>query len=240
MSKKANKAIIGGFVVGAIVLFIIGIVVFGSGVLFKHADKYVLFFNGSIKGLSVGAPVIFRGVKVGSVKNISLVYDEQAKEVVIPVIIEVELSGIKGAPKKAIVGHPRYEKLIQEGLRARLEIQSFITGQLMLSFDFYPDKPARLRGIMKEYLELPTLPISPDIFEIMDEVPVKDIADNLAKTVAGLNKIIDSGELQESLYELKSSLRETTEAARSLRLFLEYTEQHPEAFLKGKQIPKGE
>ena len=49
-------------------------------------------------------------------------------------------------------------------------MQSFLTGQLMISFDFYPDKPAKLRGILNQYPELPTLPTSPDIFEIMDEI----------------------------------------------------------------------
>ena len=61
MSKKANKALIGGFVVGAVVLLIISVVVLGSGLLFKRTNRYVLFFDGSIKGLSVGAPVILRG-----------------------------------------------------------------------------------------------------------------------------------------------------------------------------------
>ena len=62
--------------------------------------------------------------------------------------------------------------MIALGLRAKLEIQSFLTGQLMISFDFYPDKPAKLRSILKGFPELPTLPTSPDIFEVMDELPI--------------------------------------------------------------------
>jgi len=65
------------------------------------------------------------------------------------------------------------KKLIALGLRGKLEVQSFLTGQLMVSFDFYPDKPAELRGILKQYPELPDAfrPL-PDIFELMNEMPI--------------------------------------------------------------------
>jgi paraquat-inducible protein B len=234
MSRKANKAVIGAFVVGAIALLVIAILVFGSGAIFKQRNKFVLFFDGSIKGLSEGAPVIFRGVKIGTVKNISLVYDPRIDDLVIPVIIEIEEGIIKGAPRKLVVRD--YKDLINLGLKARLEIQSFITGQLMISFDFYPNKPLRLRGIMKQYQELPTLPISPDIFEVMEEIPIKEIAKNLEETVAQINKLVQS----EGFYGLGNTLKELNQSARSLRFFTEYLEQHPEAFLKGKPNRKGD
>lgn len=228
MSKKANKTAIGAFVAGAVVLLIIAIVAFGSGALFKQSDKYILFFDGSVKGLSAGAPVIFRGVKIGTVKDISLIYDAKTQDVLIPVIIDVELSRVRGIPEK--VGYPDYMVLVDQGLRARLEIQNFITGQLMLSFDFYPNKPAYLRGIVKGYPELPALPTSPDIFEVMQELPIKEISSDLRSTVAGINKLVNEG-----FFGVRNALKEITQAARSLRLFVDYMEQHPEAFLKGKQ-----
>ncbi len=228
MSKKANKTAIGAFVAGAAVLLIIFIITFGSGALFKQSDKYILFFDGSVKGLSAGAPVIFRGVKIGTVKDISLIYDAKTQDVLIPVIIDVELSRVRGIPEK--VGYPDYMVLVDQGLRARLEIQNFITGQLMLSFDFYPNKPAYLRGIVKGYPELPALPTSPDIFEVMQELPIKEISSDLRSTVAGINKLVNEG-----FFGVRNALKEITQAARSLRLFVDYMEQHPEAFLKGKQ-----
>ena len=234
MSKKANKTAIGAFVVGAVLLLITGVLVFGSGTFFKKTSTYVLFFDGSVKGLSVGAPVMFRGVKIGTVKDISLVYDSATGDVLIPVIIEVEPGRVKDAPKR--LGYSSFGLLVERGLRARLEIQSLLTGQLMLSFDFHPDKPVKLRGMMKEYSELPTLPISPDIFEIMEELPLKEISDDLEEAVKGINKLVSP----EGLYVLKNALQELTQASRSLRLFAEYLEQHPEAFLKGKPALKGE
>jgi len=232
MNRKANKTIIGAFVIGAVGLLVVAVTVFGSGSLFKKTDKYILFFDGSIKGLSVGAPVIFRGVKIGNISDISLVFDPKIQKVLIPVVIDVELARVKGIPDR--IGYPNYNNWIKEGLRGRLEIQNFITGQLMIAFDFYPDKPAKLHGINNEYPELPALPISPDIFEVMDEIPVKEIASNLEQTVAGLNRIVNS----EGVSELDKTLHEATEAARSMRLFIEYLEQHPEALIKGKPANK--
>jgi len=234
MSKRANKTAIGVFVVGAVALLTAGALIFGSGALFKQSDKYVLFFDGSVKGLSVGAPVIFRGVKIGSIAEIGLLYDAEEKNVLIPVIIDVELSRVKGAPEK--FGYPDYALLVKQGLRAKLEIQNFITSQLMISLDFYPERPEKLYSIIKTYPELPTLPISPDIFEIMDEIPIKEISADLKQAVSGINRLVNS----EGISELSKTLQEVTGAAHSLRLFIEYLEQHPEALLKGKPVSKGE
>jgi paraquat-inducible protein B len=232
MIRKINKTAIGVFVVGALVLLMIAIVVFGSGNLFKRTNKFVLYFDGSVKGLSIGAPVTFRGVNIGTVKDISLIYDSKAGTVLLPVIIEIQQGRIKGASSFRDLGGDK--KLIALGVRAKLEIQSFLTGQLMISFDFYPDKPAKLRGILKGFPELPTLPTSPDIFETMDELPIKEIAKNLEATSQGLNKLVNSSEIPRNLYDLQNTLQETKKAMHSFSLLTEYLEQHPEALLKGK------
>jgi paraquat-inducible protein B len=237
MSSKAsaaNKTVIGIFVIGALVLLMIAILVFGSGALFKRTNKFVLYFDGSVKGLSVGAPVMFRGVGIGAVKDISLIYDSKAGTIMLPVIVDIEQGRIKGAPSFGELGGAK--KMIDLGLRGKLEVQSFLTGQLMISFDFYPDKPVELRGILNQYPELPTLPISPDIFALMNEMPIKEIAKNLAASTKGIDKLVNSSDLQRSLYELPNTLQEIRQVMRSLRLLTEYLEQYPEAILKGKTI----
>jgi len=223
---------IGIFVVGALVLLMVAIVVFGSGELFRRTNKFVLYFDGSVKGLSIGSPVMFRGVSIGAVKDISLIYDSKAGTIMLPVIVEVDDGRIKGAPSFGDLGGDK--KMIALGLRGKLEVQNFLTGQLMISFDFYPDKPVKLRGILKGYPELPTLPTTPDIFEIMDEIPIKEIVKNLESTTQGINKLVNSSEIPRSLYDLQGTLQETKEAMRSVSLLTEYLEQHPEALLKGK------
>jgi len=234
MIKKVNKTAIGAFVVGGAVLLVTAIIVFGSGMFFKQSDKYILFFNGSVKGLSEGAPVVFRGVKIGNVVSVNLIYDEKTKDVLIPVVIDVELARVKGVPEK--FGYPDYMMFVRQGLKAKLEIQSFITGQLMIGLDFHPDASVKIYNLIKEYPELPTLPISSDIFKLMNELPIKDIADNLEKAVAGINRLVNS----EGISELDKTLREVTQAARYFGLLVEYLELHPEALLKGKTIPKGD
>ncbi len=72
MSKMANKSLIGAFVIGAIALAVISVIIFGSGKFFKRQLEFITFFQGSIKGLSIGSPVTFRGVKIGEVKNIHI------------------------------------------------------------------------------------------------------------------------------------------------------------------------
>src|SRR4030042_2062526 len=91
MAKQANRMMIGGFVVLAVIIMAASLVVFGSGKFFQKTNKYILYFNGSVRGLSVGAPVLFQGVQVGSVISILIETDLSKLETTIPVIIEVEV-----------------------------------------------------------------------------------------------------------------------------------------------------
>jgi paraquat-inducible protein B len=90
MSKQANKTVIGIFVVGAIALVVSAIVVLGSGKFFKQTLKAVCYFEGSVGGLNIGAPVVFRGVKIGSVTDVILRFETAKLSFVIPVYIEIE------------------------------------------------------------------------------------------------------------------------------------------------------
>jgi len=74
MAKQANKTMIGLFVLGAIVLLVAGLVTLGSGRYFKETHRYVTFFDGSVKGLAVGAPVMFRGVSIGKVVDFAMYF----------------------------------------------------------------------------------------------------------------------------------------------------------------------
>jgi len=233
MSKKANKTLIGAFVVGAVFLLIAGLIVFSSGKLFRRTNKYVLFFEGSIKGLAIGAPVTFKGVKIGVVKDISLVFEPNTRFAVIPVIIETQPDLIKGAPDKR--NRDNFQFLVENGLRAQLDMQSLLTGQLAVTLDFFPGKPARLLGLMKEYPEIPTIP-SPfgELQKNISDIPVKDITLNLQESMQSLN--IALKETRETIiFDVENTLREVKEAARTVRLLAEYLEQHPEALIKGKK-----
>ena len=160
--NKANPAVIGGFVVGAVVLVVVGILLLGSGQFLQDKLTYVLYFGSSIEGLQRGAPVNFRGVKVGTVSDIVVEFDINNAEYSArtPVYIQLTIGGMRevGGNMDASLGAQGVmDLLVERGLRASLKSQSFVTGQLAVEFDFHPGTPVRLRGFSKDVPELPTI-----------------------------------------------------------------------------------
>ena len=138
MSKPANKTMIGVFVVVAIGLVVAAILILGSGKFFTDKPKFVLYFDGSVKGLAIGSPVVFRGVKVGTVTEIGMLFSKKDLSVLIPVYVELgeadvtmmddnSLSAKKGARKKILYEY--LDALVKQGIRAQLEMQSFEIGR---------------------------------------------------------------------------------------------------------------
>lgn len=152
MSKPASKTLIGVFVIGAIALAVLAVVVFGSGRFFSEKMPLVMYFEGSVAGLNIGSPVMFRGVKVGIVKDIVLRFDAKDVSFLIPVYVELD-------PKKfLVIGKFTDEEeldrtLINKGLRATLELQSMVTGQLMVNLDFHPGNQQKSSDLTKGTLK---------------------------------------------------------------------------------------
>jgi paraquat-inducible protein B len=215
MSKPANKAVIGIFVLCAIALVVIAIVVLGSGKFFKRTFTAVCFFEGSVKGLNEGSPVVFRGVKIGSVKGVVLIYDPKDLVIKIPVYIEIDPSHFKPITPPAV--RPRPEQnlkvLIDRGLRASLETQSIVTGQKQVGLDFHPDKPANFVGTEPEYPEIPSVqtPLQ-ELAKEIEKVPIEEIFEKLLAAVEGVEKIVNSPEVKGII----SSLNLAVEDARKL------------------------
>jgi paraquat-inducible protein B len=118
MSKKASKSLIGAFVLGALVLVVAAVVVFGSGKFFRQVKKDVMFFEGSVKGLQIGAPVMFRGVQIGQVTDIVLRINAKELIAFIPVYIEIYPQKIVPIEDKPIYDEQYLQALIKKGLRA--------------------------------------------------------------------------------------------------------------------------
>jgi paraquat-inducible protein B len=206
MSKQVSKTVIGGFVISAIALLVVGVLIFGSGKFFKRTNKYVLFFEGSVKGLNAGSPVAFRGVTIGSVESVALHADPKTLNIWIPVIIELEpdrirlTRGVRGSPEKNI---PR---LIDLGLRGQLTMESMVTGQLMIDLDFHPDKPAKLVGTELKYPEIPTIPSTfEQITEVVEKLPIKEIFQKLSDAADGLEQVLNAPELKQIMSSLKGA-----------------------------------
>ena len=199
MRKQASKTLIGGFVVGAVALAVAGVLVFGSGRFLKQAFKFVMYFEGSVKGLKVGSSVVFRGVRIGTVTDILLRYNPADMSVQIPVIVEIEpdrvevVGGIPAeADPKAAIG-----QLVERGLRAQLLMPNLVTGQLTVELDFHPEKPIRLVGGETRYPEIPTIP-SPleELSRRIEEVPIEEIFKKLLAAVEGIEEIVNSPEVK--------------------------------------------
>ncbi len=197
MSVRGNPKLIGAFVVGAAALVVVGIMVFGSGRWFSERPVYVMFFEGSVKGLNVGAPVVWRGVKVGVVTDVSLHFDPDTLTMRIPVLVEFDPKTIK-KPEGTLPDKRYYRELIDKGLKAQLQMQSLLTGQLMIDFDYYPDEPIRLYAdrFKMDYPEIPTVPSTIEQFaESLAKIDFEKMANDLSATLEGINTIVQSPEI---------------------------------------------
>lgn len=212
MAKQANRMMIGGFVVVAVIIMAASLVVFGSGKFFKKTVKCVMYFDESVKGLSVGAPVLFQGVQIGSVTSIVLQVDPVKMQTHIPVIIEYEPEKFQvAAAGQEMSRDPRKNipRLIERGLRAQLGMQSFITGQLVIQLDFFPGTPVNLQGIDKDYIEIPTIPsTSAKLAEAMEKLDLQGLEKHLESTLAGIDRFVNNPDLAASIRGLNEALQD--------------------------------
>jgi len=226
MSREVNRVAVGAFIVGAIGLVILAVLVLGSGRFFQKSTMQVMFFNGSVKGLNVGSPVKFRGVDIGEVKKIKLSIKPDDLEFYVPVYVEIYRNKI------AILGGKKVEEFEDEvidrlvhkmGLRAQLQMQSLLTGQLFINYDFYPDTPIRKVGLEKKIYEVPTIPTTMQVLtdaveEILADIRqanFKEIVENFAGTVKGTNTLVNSPDLKESITSLHEALEEARHLVRN-------------------------
>jgi len=219
MSKPTNKTLIGVFVVGAVALIVAGVLVFGSGRFLQKTIKFVMYFEGSVKGLNVGAPVVFRGVKVGTVTDILLRFHPADAAFRIPVFVKIEPERVEVIGEAPTREDPQRIRdfLVESGLRARLQMQSLVTGQLMVELDFHPDKPVKLVGGDTGYPEIPTIP-SPlkELSKTIEEAPIKEIFKGLLSAVEGIERIVNSPEVIGAIRSLNQVLEDARMLVRNI------------------------
>jgi paraquat-inducible protein B len=219
MSKQGNKAVIGAFVVGAVVLAVTGVLVFGSGKFFSETNQYVMYFDGSVKGLNIGSPVMFRGVKIGAVTNIVLRSNPEEATIEIPVFVEIERNRFQRVGKKPGKRnvHEEAEELVELGLRAQLQMKSMVTGQLMVELDFHPDKPAKLVGSDRKYPEIPTIKTGLQQFtQTLQDLPIEEMVNNLTSALEGIERAVNSPEVATGMNNINESLEDIQRLAKSL------------------------
>ncbi|PLX96491.1 MAG: hypothetical protein C0622_14960 [Desulfuromonas sp.] len=210
--KRIDPRIIGAFVLGAIILSVSGLIFFGPGGLLTETRKYVIYFSGSVKGLNVGSPVRFRGVKIGQVKDINVRIQPSEYTFNIPVFIEIEPSRIKSeGGNEGLLDALKTNKdpmtsLVDKGLRAQLQLDSLVTGQLYVNLDMHPDTDAKFHSISNEFPELPAISSSLDeLSETIEELPLKEIASKLISTADGIEAIVTSPGLHKAIDNVGNS-----------------------------------
>lgn len=199
MSSNKNISLaIGAFIVGAVFLVFIALLFFSGGRLFADKERVVMYFDGSVQGLQVGAPVKLKGVVLGEIVNIEINFQRDDQIVVTAVTADLVMKRINSDGVN--VSEAFLEKAIANGLRAQLNYQSFLTGLLYVELDFYPGSLLRLHNIQKNYVELPTIATSfEEISRSFQELDVKSLVDSLNNITRKIDDIVGGGQIQETL-----------------------------------------
>jgi paraquat-inducible protein B len=182
------------------------------------AIPYILEFQESVRGLAPGAPVEFRGMRLGTVKKIEFNPLLETGDSFIAVYIDLELQRIPIYPDRTPPPEAgtadRLARWVQKGLRARLQTGNLLTGALFVELDMHPDaEQAIIRFDEQNIPILPTIPgqlagITESVSRILhklEALPIDEIGRNLEETTAGANQLINSGELKQTVEALKAA-----------------------------------
>jgi paraquat-inducible protein B len=228
----------------------------------RNPQTYELIFNESVRGLSPGAPVELRGIKIGEVADIRAQVDVKTSSFSVPVTIHLDpqrlgirVFDLKSGTDLAAARRKLVDSLVAHGVRAQLRTGNLLTGSAFVALDFFPDaRPVKIDW-SQHPVRLPTVPGQLEATEArinnivnkFNQLPIKQIADNLNKTLGDLdltllsargtldnaNTIVGPTSVQRT--ELDQTLQEVRRAARSIRVLADYLERHPEALLRGKK-----
>ena len=229
MSKRANPVTIGIFVVSAFVLLFGALTYLGVSKLMKENPRFVVFFDESVNGLDVGAWVKFKGVPVGRVAEIKIRMPSQMDDSDgIPVIVELYEDLIVnnlGAP--SVVSDPEILAMqIRQGLRARLNTESLITGLLFVELDFVANATDPI--FHQDEVEIPEIPTIPSqLQEIarsateaiarIGDIDFRELGRNMNRLLYTINmrvEAVNTAELSQRLSAVLANLEQILEANR--------------------------
>lgn len=214
--SKPRSVVIGAFIVGALLLVFIALLFFSGGQLFSHKERVIMYFEGSVQGLQIGAPIKLKGVVLGEITDIQINFQSDDKNILTAVTAELALQRINR--KGANVDQEFFEGAIQRGLRAQLNFQSFLTGLLYVELDFFPTMPAHLYGFQNDVLELPTVGTEfEEISKNLQDLNIKGVINNLEKLSANIAKLVESGTVEKTLGSVKTAADSIDQTATSFR-----------------------
>lgn len=270
---------------------------------FTEKIPFLTYFEGSVRGLNPGAPVEFRGFRLGSVSEVRLEYDPATRNIRIPVMLELEPQRLRAYGTQPVVAeenHPLMDQMVRQGLRAQLQTGNLLTGELFVDLTMVPGAPPATLDMSGPVPIIPSVPATLEalqasatqILNKLANLPVDELVRSLNGTATGLQTIVNAPELRQALgalgpamsqlqetigridgelaplleslrgtaeaasatlasaqrtlggasplsADLERMMQELTRAARSIRVFADYLERHPEALLRGRTGASG-
>ena len=220
MSTKNQYVAIGAFVVGALlILSVLLMYLVGSGL--GSRERVIMVFDGSVKGLNVGAPLALRGVKVGQVTDIQVILDSKTLELIM--LVEADLDAgsvqVRGGLNDRLT-----EELIEQGLRAQLNVQSLLTGLLYIQLDFFPDTEIKLVEVDSPHFQFPTVPTDLEkITRKLQEVDLTRIIDDVNELAEALHTMVDGEQFGQLPANFNTALTSVTTLSEQLQTQLAST-----------------
>ena len=197
---KVHPVAIGAFAAGAVMLAVAALFIFGANKVFSRKFPVVMFFDENVNGLTIGAPVSYRGLRLGEVTQIRSPVGTSRIEVLAtlergPLVTRRNVAEVSADQMRQTL-----EDAITQGLRAQLAIQSFLTGQLYVSLVLRPDTPASTAGLGGSALEIPTIPtIMSQLQAGLEKVPLAQVPKYLSDTLEGSARLLQGPEVAKAL-----------------------------------------
>jgi len=171
------------------------------------SQSMLMYFNESLRGLTPGAAVDFRGVVIGEVKSIGVEFDRSEREFRMPVLVQIYPDRLRRRagetePESRYTQEQRLQFLIGKGLRAQLRNGNLLTGQMYVALDFFPKAPPVKVDVSKNPVELPTIQgsledLQTQVQEIaakVNKIPFEELGKDMRVSLATLNKTLTGAE----------------------------------------------
>ena len=223
MSRQASTSRIGLFVVGGASLLVITLLVIGTGDIFRKTFQHVVYFEGSVSGLSVGSPVTFRGVPVGEVREVVAITNDDPTniDIFIEVMVVVYGDAVRSSlePGSDEDYYASVQNLVERGLRASLETQSLITGQRYVELEIRPGTEPTYHARRDDVHEIPTVATGLDelrqslegVLKRLEDAPVAETIVQLRETLEAIEDLARNPRIPELLARLDESIGELGE-----------------------------
>jgi len=203
---KNNSLTVGIFVVVSVVIGIAAVLALGAKDALAEKNRYVMFFEGDMTGLGPGAPVVFRGVKIGAVSDVKIIVDKDMNARV-PVFVELSATPSENGNGK-LDREEAIHKYLKRGMCGKLATESFVTGKLMIQLDFDTEKKKYTQPHKGKEIVIPTVSSDLELLkESLTELPIKSMVETLVRSLEGIDKRVNSVEVTDSLKHMSASMK---------------------------------